>query len=200
MKPKIAKPLRKLAVPIDTVRAASDNPRLHSAENLVALKTSLARYGQQKPIVINAGGEVIAGAGTLAAARGLGWDSIAATVSDLKGAEALGYRIADNRTGESSAWDPSELGGQLQQLADVGADALAASGFGPDDLTGSTATSAAEIARIEDLAISASPPVTWILLAVPIHRYAEARKHIAALEKISDLNVEVSRLEDPSDG
>lgn len=57
---------------------ASDpaNVRKHNEKNLDAIKASLTRFGQQKPIVIDKSGVVRAGNGTLAAAKALGWAEI----------------------------------------------------------------------------------------------------------------------------
>ena len=44
------------------------NVRKHSAENLNAIKASLAKFGQQKPIVADKKGVVVAGNGQLMAA------------------------------------------------------------------------------------------------------------------------------------
>lgn len=52
------------------------NARKHSDKNLAAIKASLTRFGQQKPIVIDSSGVVRAGNGTLAAAKALGWAEI----------------------------------------------------------------------------------------------------------------------------
>ena len=50
------------------------NARRHGAQNIEAVKSSLRRFGQQKPIVVDEDGVIVAGNGTVAAARELGWD------------------------------------------------------------------------------------------------------------------------------
>ena len=50
------------------------NVRKHDEKNLEAIKSSLLRFGQQKPIVVDGKGIVIAGNGTLTAAKALGWE------------------------------------------------------------------------------------------------------------------------------
>ncbi len=92
------------------------NARAHDEGNLHAIADSLARFGQQKPIVVAQDGTVLAGNGTLAAAKHLGWTSIAAITTDLEGPEARGYAIADNRTAELAAWDFVRLSEELQAL------------------------------------------------------------------------------------
>ncbi len=92
------------------------NARKHSARNLDAIKKSLERFGQQKPIVVSASGVVLAGNGTLEAAIALGWEEIEVTRSALKGASATAYAIADNRTAELAEWDDDILAETLEAL------------------------------------------------------------------------------------
>jgi ParB-like chromosome segregation protein Spo0J len=104
------------SVGIDTVHADPSNARMHPDRNLEAIKASLARFGQQKPIVVDANGIVRAGNGTLEAARALGWVKIAIVRTSLENSEATAFSIADNRTSELAAWDESTLGATLQAL------------------------------------------------------------------------------------
>jgi ParB-like chromosome segregation protein Spo0J len=126
--------LKMLEIKIEDLIADPQNVRRHDEKNIAAIKGSLARFGQQKPIVINADGVVIAGNGTLAAARDLGWQTIKAVRSALVGDEATAYSIADNRTGELAAWDQEALQAQLQALHEVDASILDAMGFTAADL------------------------------------------------------------------
>jgi hypothetical protein len=48
---------------------------------------------------------VVAGNGTLQAAKELGWTKIAATIETMTDVEAVGYGLADNRTAELAKWD-----------------------------------------------------------------------------------------------
>jgi len=52
------------------------NVRKHDRRNLDAIKASLRKFGQQKPIVVDTKGIVLAGNGTLTAAKELGWSEI----------------------------------------------------------------------------------------------------------------------------
>jgi len=92
------------------------NARSHDGKNIEAIKRSLEEFGQQKPIVVNTGGEVVAGNGTLAAAVDLGWEKIAVVETDLVGSSAAAYAIADNRTAELAAWDDDALAETLASL------------------------------------------------------------------------------------
>jgi ParB-like chromosome segregation protein Spo0J len=81
------------------------NVRKHSRRNLDAIKASLRKFGQQKPIVVDAKGIVLAGNGTLTAAQELGWTEIQIVRTELAGVEATAFAIADNRTAELAEWE-----------------------------------------------------------------------------------------------
>jgi ParB-like chromosome segregation protein Spo0J len=109
-------------VSIGTISPDPANARKHGQRNIEAIKSSLRRFGQQKPIVVDAHGTVRAGNGTLEAARALGWTSIQIVRSDLQDLELTAFAIADNRTAELAEWD-TEILAQLAQgdeLGDVG--------------------------------------------------------------------------------
>lgn len=92
------------------------NVRTHDARNLDAIKASLARFGQQTPIVVNSKGIVVAGNARMMAAKMLNWTSVEIVRTDLEGAEAIAYAIADNRTAELAGWDEAALAQQLAAL------------------------------------------------------------------------------------
>lgn len=106
---RVAPSLKGLLVDIDSLTPDPQNARLHPERNLEAIKESLREFGQRKPIsVVKRGGQlvVMAGNGTLEAAKALGWTRIAAAVDDdLSEADALAYGLADNRTAELARWD-----------------------------------------------------------------------------------------------
>ena len=97
------------------------NVRKHGRKNLDAIKASLRKFGQQKPIVVDAKGIVIAGNGTLTAAQELGWTEIDIVRTQLEGVEATMFAIADNRTAELAEWEDS-LAEVLQKLQTDGHD------------------------------------------------------------------------------
>ena len=106
----ITEPLRSLAVPIDGLNFDPANARKHGNKNLDAIKSSLAKFGQRKPIVVQREGMIVrAGNGTLAAAKALGWNEIAAVIIDEDNATAAQFAIADNRTAELAEWDNETL-------------------------------------------------------------------------------------------
>ena len=109
-------PLNSEQVEVSTLLLDPSNARQHDARNVESIKASLQRFGQQKPIVVDGRGVVVAGNGTLVAARSLGWGTVAVVRTDLQGAEATAYAIADNRTAELAAWDEDVLAQTLASL------------------------------------------------------------------------------------
>lgn len=116
-------------VPIDSLTFDPSNVRKHGEKNLATIKSSLNRFGQQKPIVVDANGVVRAGNGTLMAAKALGWKEIAVVRSTLAGSEATAYAIADNRTAELAEWDDDALKQTLAALQIEDEDLAVATGF-----------------------------------------------------------------------
>lgn len=98
------------------------NARKHDAENLKILAESLKKFGQRKPIVISESGQVVAGNGTLEAAKKLGWLEIQAVrvPADWSPEMIRAYALADNRTAELSEWNTEELNAQLLELEGSG--------------------------------------------------------------------------------
>lgn len=105
------------------------NVRKHSRRNLDAIKASLRKFGQQKPIVVDAKGIVLAGNGTLTAAQELGWTKIEITRTELIGSAATAFAIADNRSAELAEWDEDGLTKVLESLKVEDSDLLAATGY-----------------------------------------------------------------------
>ncbi len=120
-------------ISVDKLSTDPKNARKHDAKNIAAIKGSLTKFGQQKPIVVSADGIVVAGNGTLEAARALGWPTIAAHRTELTGADLTAYALADNRSGELAEWDAGVLGGLLTDLLAIDFD-LGAIGFDEEDL------------------------------------------------------------------
>lgn len=188
----IERSIRALAVPIDSLRINPANARRHPERNLRAIQASLAEFGQQKPIIVNAGGEVIAGNGTLQAARALGWRTIAAVRTTLKGRRAGALAIADNRIGELSEWDDGRLALLLKELE--GEADPATIGFSQEEIAGLIGQLDPKGAGgIEDFKVQPPPAATWVLLGIPICLFAQARGPLAELEMLSGITVEVSK-------
>lgn len=128
---RIVEQLQGMLVPVATLNQDPANARKHGDKNLDAIKASLAKFGQRKPIVVQRDGMIVrAGNGTLAAAKALGWTEIAAVVLDDDDATARQFAIADNRTAELGEWNDDILTFELDQFPDLAADLS----FGIDSL------------------------------------------------------------------
>jgi ParB-like chromosome segregation protein Spo0J len=120
-------PLAIKKVPLGSIHLDPANVRRHDEGNLEAIKGSLARFGQQKPIVVDRDGIIRAGNGTYAAAKALGWPELYVVETELAGIEATAYAIADNRTSDLSSFDDAALAKLLLELQ--AEDALDGVGF-----------------------------------------------------------------------
>jgi hypothetical protein len=125
------------------------NARKHGADNLRVLAESLKQFGQRKPIVISESGQVVAGNGTLEAAKKLGWLEIQAVrvPEDWTPEMIRAFAIADNRTAELSEFDRVILTEQLVELKEADFD-LKALGF--------TETTVEDFSRISSAQVNGS--------------------------------------------
>jgi len=104
-------------ITIGSLALDPQNARKHSNRNLDAIKASLTKFGQRKPIVVHQN-TVIAGNGTLEAAKSLGWTEIQVTrcPDDWDTDTAKAYALADNRSSELGEWGEDILAAQLAEL------------------------------------------------------------------------------------
>lgn len=112
---------------IETIKIAEltldpNNARKHDQRNISAIQASLRDFGQRKPIVITQAGLVVAGNGTVEAARLLEWTEIEAVKipSDWTQEQITAFAIADNKTAELATWDKAVLNDQLLELDKAG--------------------------------------------------------------------------------
>jgi site-specific DNA-methyltransferase (adenine-specific) len=163
------------------------NVRKHDRKNLDAIKASLRKFGQQKPIVVDAKGIVLAGNGTLTAAKELGWTEIEITRTTLHGVEATAFAIADNRSAELAEWEDS-LANVLKSLAKADID-LAELGFDENalakissDLVGNVEIDAEpQIDKADELRVK------WSVESGQLWQLGEHRLLCGDSTKVSDL-------------
>lgn len=117
--------LRKLVEPIDSLHEHPRNPR---RGNLPAVQASLARFGQQRPILALPDGTMVAGHHVWRAAQTMGWTEIAVVRSDLTDEEIEAYLLADNGTADQGYYDERTLAELLNDM-----DNLEGTGFGAED-------------------------------------------------------------------
>lgn len=110
----IAEELAALVVPISSIQPHPANYRLGDVEGIA---TSLERFGQVRPILVQTStGYIVAGNHTWKAAVQLGWESIAAVVRDMPDTEARAYMVADNRHSDVARNDDVALAAILNEL------------------------------------------------------------------------------------
>lgn len=109
------------SVKITSLVLDPENARKHSKKNIDAIAGSLKTFGQRRPLVVW-DSIVIAGNGTLEAAKSIGWDTVEITrvPADWTHEQARAYALADNRTAELAEWDAEILANQLIELDAVG--------------------------------------------------------------------------------
>jgi DNA modification methylase len=112
------------------LRHDDQNARTHDQANLKAIAGSLEQFGQRKPIVITQDNKVVAGNGTLTAAKVIGWTEIdcVRVPADWSADQIKAYALADNRTAELAQWDEQVMAAQLLDLQEAGFD-IEAIGF-----------------------------------------------------------------------
>jgi hypothetical protein len=123
-------------IPIAELHEDPANARRHSDRNIAAIKSSLARFGQVTPIVIDASNVVRKGNGTLRAARELGWETLEAKRTALAGVEAAAYAVADNRASELASWDDEVLASTLEAIRSEPDFPIGATGFEDAEIDG----------------------------------------------------------------
>lgn len=126
-------------LPLTEISAYARNSRQHSDEQVEAIARSIKTYGFNNPILIDAGGVIIAGHGRALAAESLGMDTVPCLrLSHLNDAQRRAYVIADNRMSELGAWDSALLASEVESLlTDSSADIdISDLGFSVDDFAG----------------------------------------------------------------
>jgi hypothetical protein len=113
-------------LPIGSIRPSTDNPRRIPPSAVDIVAKSITEFGWQQPIVVDTQHVVIAGHTRLLAAKQLRLDTVPVVVADnLTPEQVRAYRIADNRSGDFTSWDFTELTQQLNELAPDFSDVLA---------------------------------------------------------------------------
>jgi hypothetical protein len=156
-------------VAVDDLALDPENARKHSEQNLAAITASLEQFGQRRPLVVY-GDVVIAGNGTLQAARSLGWETVSVTKvpDDWTVDQAKAYAIADNRSAELAHWDQVAL---LDSLVELDESLLTATGFDGTDIENLLTLTAAP--DLDDLFDSIGDPteednMTRVSFVVPV--------------------------------
>jgi DNA modification methylase len=104
--------------PIASLRFDPQNPRLHSKKQIRQIARSVETFGFNVPVLVDGGGQLIAGHGRVMAAQLLGVTDVPTIrLEHLTKAQIRAFMIADNRLTENSVWDDRLLAEQLKALA-----------------------------------------------------------------------------------
>lgn len=155
-------------VPVAKLTPYARNARTHSAEQVAQIAASVREFGWTNPVLIDEGGELIAGHGRLAAALELGLAEVPAIrLKGLSEAQKRALRIADNKLALNAGWDDALLALELGDLQGLGFD-LALTGFGDLELGALFAKQAPGLTAPDEVPEPPAEPVTragdlWLL-------------------------------------
>jgi hypothetical protein len=122
----IAPSLEPLTVPIDQLRPLEGNPR---RGEIAAIRRSLRRFGQRKPVVAWQDGTIQAGNHTLVAAVEEGWDRLAVVFVEEDKATGKAYAVADNRTSALGTFNLGDLATMVAEVQAIDPDLLEAASY-----------------------------------------------------------------------
>lgn len=108
---------------LDQLKPYEKNARIHSPEQVEQIAKSIATYGFNNPILVDAQQGIIAGHGRMQAAQQLGLEEVPVIILDhLSDKMRQAYILADNRLSELADWDEDLLSDELAALGDAGVD------------------------------------------------------------------------------
>lgn len=104
---------------LDEIHPYENNPRKNEAA-VKYVAASIREFGFKVPIVIDAGGEIVAGHTRYKAAQELGLETVPCVVADdLTPQQIKAFRLADNKTAEMAGWDFEALEFELEGVGDL---------------------------------------------------------------------------------
>ncbi len=102
---------------IDQLTPYARNARTHSDAQIAQIASSIKEWGWTNPVLIDEGGDILAGHGRLAAARKLGITDIPCMVAEgWSDAQKKAYILADNQLALNAGWDIDMLKVEIGDL------------------------------------------------------------------------------------
>lgn len=112
-------------LPIDALIPYARNSRTHSDGQVAQIAASIREFGFTNPVLIDAGGGIIAGHGRVMGARKLGMTEVPCIrLGHLSEAQRRAYVIADNKLALNAGWDGAMLAGEVRSLMAMDFDPL----------------------------------------------------------------------------
>jgi site-specific DNA-methyltransferase (adenine-specific) len=120
--------------PLDRLIPYARNARTHSDEQVAQIAASIKEWGWTNPVLVDEGGQIIAGHGRVSAARTLGLkDAPVMVAAGWTDAQKRAYVLADNKLALNAGWDNDLLAVELADLKALDFD-LDLTGFSPDEV------------------------------------------------------------------
>lgn len=166
--------LASLLVPIASLEPWPGNP---NRGDVPAIRRSLARFGQLKPVVVS-GSSIVAGHHVVLAAAEEGWTHVAAAENVFESEdEARAYLLADNRTAQLSVIDDALLHEQLRALRENST--LAGTGYTDQD----AADLEASLAKFRNPPVARPPGDVELPLLIPAASRRDFENYVEMLER-----------------
>lgn len=116
-------------LPIKSLRAWKDNPRLNDGGPVAAIVKSIQEFGYTNPILVRkADKRIIAGHTRVKALQEIGETHVPVILLDMTEQQADTYAVADNKLSENTPWDLPKLSEVMAALQEQGVD-LELTGF-----------------------------------------------------------------------
>tara|TARA_Y100000004_G_scaffold71112_1_gene79950 strand:- start:448 stop:1068 length:621 start_codon:yes stop_codon:yes gene_type:complete len=115
-------------IELKKIKPYFNNPRKISIDAVEKVKKSIEEFGFQQPIVVDKDMVIIVGHTRYKASKLLNLEKVPTVIADIPKDKVKSYRIADNRTNESSEWDLPLLNKEFLDLLDLKVD-LSLTGF-----------------------------------------------------------------------
>jgi ParB/RepB/Spo0J family partition protein len=118
-------------VDVTSLRPSPNNARKHTKTQIRALAKSIETFGFAAPILVDKGGNILAGHARLEAAKELRIKNVPVIYLDhLNEFQARAYMLADNKLTDRSSFDEPRLALELNELSDLALDfGIEATGF-----------------------------------------------------------------------
>ena len=142
---------------VGSVRPDLRNARTHSKKQVSEIAASIQAFGFTNPLLIDEDGAIIAGHGSLLAAKSLGMEMVPTiALPHLGDAQKRALRLADNKIALNAGWDADLLQLELTELANLEIDFdLSVTGFSSGEID----VLLTPHANLDDEAIPALPVV-----------------------------------------
>lgn len=119
---------------IDKLIPYAKNSRTHSEAQVAQIAASMKEWGWTNPILVDDGGQIIAGHGRVLAARKLGVKEIPVMIAEgWSEIKKKAYVIADNKLALNAGWDAELLRLEIEELKEVDFD-INLLGFSDEEL------------------------------------------------------------------